>query len=129
MKGKILKWQFTDSSQLVRFRGGNPLTLNFFQSLHPPYKYSGNAHDCFAIFYKIKTCHRLEIFKKRENRSSFKQLYIRSTFNPMRTTCRLVKRNSQAYFGLIRRGLRKNSLMCKFVSATIFKPYHNWLDK
>ncbi len=54
---------------------------------------------------------------------------VLNKFNPMRTTCWLVKRNSLSYFELIRRGVRNNSLMCKFVSATFLKPYHNWLHK
>ncbi len=56
---------------------------------------------------------------------------IRLIVNPMRTTCRLVKRSSRSYFELpvIRRGVSKNSLMCKFVHATFLKPYHSWLHK
>ncbi len=43
---------------------------------------------------------------------------ISEGLNPMsmmRTTCRLVKMNSLSYFEPIRRGVRKSSLICKFV--------------
>ena len=39
------------------------------------------------------------------------------------------KGGSLPYIELIRRGVRKNSLMCKFVHATFLKLYHNWLCK
>ncbi len=42
--------------------------------------------------------------------------YRHTSLNPMTTTCGLVKRLS--YIELIRRGVRKNSIMCKFVCAT-----------
>ncbi len=48
-------------------------------------------------------------------------------FNPMRTTSRLVKRSSLPYIELIRRDVRKNSLMHKFVHVTFLKPFQNWL--
>ncbi len=51
------------------------------------------------------------------------------SFNPMRTTCWLVKMNILSYIEPIRRGVKKNSLMCKFVHATFLKPYHDWLHK
>ena len=35
--------------------------------------------------------------------------------NPMRTTCRMVKMSIQAYIQPIRKHVRKNSLICKFL--------------
>ena len=57
------------------------------------------------------------------------QMMMYPIFNPMRTTCRLLKMNILSYIEPIRRGVRKNSLMCKFVNATFLKPYHDWLYK
>ncbi len=37
-------------------------------------------------------------------------------FNPMRTTCRLVKISNQSYIDPITEDVRKNSLICKFLT-------------
>ncbi len=38
-----------------------------------------------------------------------------ASLNPVRTTCQLVKMSIQAYIEQIREGVRKNSLICKFL--------------
>ncbi len=52
-----------------------------------------------------------------------------SSFNSKSTTYRLVKINIVSYIEPIREGVRKNSLICKFVNASFWTTYHNWPQK
>ncbi len=48
---------------------------------------------------------------------------------PMRTTCRLVKLNILPFIEPIRKSVKKNSLIWKFLDTTLSKPSNDWTKK